>query len=144
MLSKILKIKSDYFLYSAWLVSICATLGSLYYSEVLKFTPCVLCWYQRIAMYPLVIILLVGNIRKDKNIYTYVGTLSFIGMSISLFQILLSSGVLPENLNTCLSGVSCTTDLSAYFGFFTIPLQAFIAFMAIFTLSRLHYLSSNK
>lgn len=144
MLNKILKIKSDYFLYSAWVISILATLGSLYYSEVLKLAPCVLCWYQRIVMYPLVILFLVGNIRKDRNIYFYVAPLAFIGMTISLFQLLLSSGVFPEQLNTCLSGVSCTTDFSAYFGIFSIPLQAFLAFMSIFILSKLHFLSSNK
>ncbi len=68
----------------AWIQSIIATLGSLYYSEILHFTPCVLCWYQRILLYPLVLIIAVGILRKDKGLYQYVLPMSILGLLIAL------------------------------------------------------------
>ncbi|MBI2034293.1 MAG: disulfide bond formation protein B, partial [Candidatus Levybacteria bacterium] len=77
-------------LYIAWVQSIAATLISLYYSEVRHFAPCILCWYQRIMMYPLIIIIAVGILRKDKKLYQYVLPMSIIGMLIAFYQILLA------------------------------------------------------
>ena len=117
--------------YIAWVQSIVATLGSLYYSEIKHYTPCTLCWYQRIFMYPLVLIILIGIIRKDKNIYTYVLPMSVIGCCIAMYHVLLQKGVLPESIAPCVLGASCTTKYVGYFGFITIPVMSLTAFGVI-------------
>jgi disulfide bond formation protein DsbB len=115
------------FLYLAWFQALIATAGSLYFSEVLKYPPCVLCWYQRIAVYPLVIFLAVGIARKSRDIAFYVLPLTLLGWLISLYHNLLYYKVLPESAAPCLAGVSCTTRFIEYFGFITIPLLSFLA-----------------
>jgi len=81
--------------------------GSLYYSEVRGFIPCTLCWYQRILMYPLVAVILVGMLRRDEGLPLYVLPLSALGMSVSTYHYLLQIGLLTET-GTCKAGVSCT------------------------------------
>ncbi len=115
----------------AWATSLVATLGSLYYSNVLNLPPCVLCWYQRIAIYPLVIFLAVAIQQKNKRIHLYVLPLTLIGMAISIYHNLLYYNIIPESLAPCVSGVSCTTRLLELFGFLTIPTQALIGFVLI-------------
>ena len=115
----------------AYLQSLIATLGSLYFSEILKYTPCTLCWYQRIAMYPIVVLLLISILTKDKNVYKYVLPLSITGTLISLYHNLLYYNIIKDNIIPCATGVSCTTRYVEYFGFITIPLLAFIAFNVI-------------
>ncbi len=118
-------------LYLAWIQSLIATLGSLYFSEVAHFTPCKLCWYQRILMYPLVLILAVGVSKKDKKIYNYVLPLSIVGWFIALYHNLLYYHVISETLAPCTNDVPCTTKFFAWFGFITIPLLSLIAFSVI-------------
>src|SRR3990167_11058634 len=84
-----------------------ATTGSLIFSEVLKYPPCVLCWYQRIFMYPLVVILAVGIWKKDKNLPYFVLPLSIIGGIIAIYHNLLYYGLIPESNAPCVLGVSC-------------------------------------
>lgn len=117
--------------YIAWIQSIAAMLGSLYYSEIKLFTPCTLCWYQRILMYPLVIIIAVGILRKDKYIHWYVLPMSVLGWLISLYHILLQKGILPEAIAPCTLGSSCKITYTGYFGFITIPVMSFTAFTVI-------------
>src|SRR3989344_5573951 len=74
-----------YLLYIAWTQAFIAMAGSLFFSEVMKFPPCVLCWYQRICMYPLVVILTVGILRGDKKVYLYVLPLSISGLIIAIY-----------------------------------------------------------
>ena len=123
-----IKFFQKYVLYLAFAQALIATLGSLYFSEIRHFTPCVLCWYQRICMYPLVAILAVGIIRKDKNVDSYVWPLIVVGWAIALFHNLLYYKILPESAAPCLAGVSCTTRFFAWFGFITIPLLSLTAF----------------
>lgn len=118
-------------LYLAFFQALIATLGSLFFSEVMKFPPCVLCWYQRIGMYPLVLIIATGILRKDTHLASYVLPLSIIGWFIALFHNLLYYGIIPESAGPCVAGVSCTTHFFAWFGFITIPLLSFIAFSVI-------------
>ncbi len=118
-------------LYIAFAQSIVAFLGSMYFSNILMYPPCVLCWYQRICMFPLVLILGAGIILKEKNIHAYVLPLALIGWTISLYHNLLYYKFIPDTLAPCVSGVSCTTKFIEYFGFVTIPLLAFIAFTVI-------------
>jgi len=130
--------RSQYLIYFAWIQSIAAMFGSLYYSEIKHFTPCVLCWYQRILMYPLVIIIAVGILRKDKKIYQYVLPMSILGWSIALYHVLLQKGILPEAIAPCTIGASCVTKYTGYFGFITIPVMSLTAF-SIITLCMIFY-----
>ena len=115
----------------AWLQAVVATAGSLYFSEGLKLIPCTLCWYQRIAMYPLVVILTVGLLVRETRIRLYVLPFSLLGLAISAYHNLLYYGVLPERIRPCTNGVSCTRRQIEWLGFITIPLLALVAFSVI-------------
>ncbi len=103
----------------------------MYFSEIAHLPPCVLCWYQRILMYPLVLIIAVGILRKDKGLPFYVLPLSILGMGVALYQYLLQRGILPNSIAPCTLGVSCTTKYVEYFGFVTIPFLSLMAFGVI-------------
>ncbi|MDO8498908.1 MAG: disulfide oxidoreductase [bacterium] len=118
-------------LYLAWVQALVSTLGSLYASEILGFPPCVLCWYQRIFMYPLVLILPIGIFKKDRNLPDYVIPLASLGGLVALYQNLLSWKVISETLAPCAIGVSCLTKYVNYFGFITIPLLSLLSFVVI-------------
>ena len=117
--------------YLAWATSLTATAGSLYFSEIAGYLPCMLCWYQRIAMYPLVVILAVGILRKESKIYQYVLPFTIVGGLIALYHVLLYYKVFPEAESSCRAGVSCTTEYIEWFGFITIPLLSLLAFTFI-------------
>jgi disulfide bond formation protein DsbB len=117
--------------YVAWSVALVATLGSLYFSEIRGFPPCVLCWYQRIAMYPLVIILAVGILLKDRKLTWYALPLSLVGGAIALYHVLLYYHIIPESAAPCTLGISCTTEYIEWLGFITIPFLSLIAFAGI-------------
>ena len=125
-------------IYLAWFQALIATLGSLFFSEVMQLTPCLLCWYQRIMMYPLVIVLTVGILLRDMRTKYYVLPLSLIGLSISIYHNLLYYGLISESLAPCTTGISCTTRQIEWLGFITIPLMALTAFIVI-TFSMLFY-----
>src|SRR4029078_8798332 len=128
--TSILKTPKTY-AYLAFVIALSSVLGSLYFSEVLHFLPCVLCWYQRITMYPIVTILIVGILLKDKNLHCYVLPLSIIGALIGLYQNLLVWGVISEALAPCTNGVPCTTLYINWFGFITIPFLSLASFLLI-------------
>lgn len=115
----------------AMVQALVATTGSLYFSEVMHWRPCILCWYQRILMYPLVLIIGVGLIRKDKNLPYYVLPMSLIGLAIALFHNLLQWGIIPEAAAPCQAGVPCISKFAGWFGFVTIPLLSLTAFVII-------------
>ena len=112
-----------------WIVSLTAMLGSLYYSEIVQFFPCTLCWYQRILMYPLVLIILVGVLSKDEKVYLYTLAMSTLGGLISIYHYALQWGLFSGD--EC-SGVACSTRYVEYLGFITIPFLALTAFLLIF------------
>ncbi len=118
-------------LYIAWIIALLAVIGSLYFSEIKGFAPCVLCWFQRIAIYPLVVLIPVGIIKKDPRIADYVLSLTIVGTLISIYQNLLYYKILPESISPCSAGVSCTTKYVEYFGFLTIPLLSLITLITI-------------
>ncbi len=130
-------------LYILWIQTIAASVGSLFYSEIKHFSPCTLCWYQRIFMFPLVLIIAVGILRKDKKLYLYVLPLSILGLLIAFYQILLQNGILPETTVPCVLGVSCKTGYTNYFGFITIPVMSFLAFSTI-TAGMIYYKRIQK
>ncbi len=125
------KLVRQFGFYLVWVIALSSLFGSLYFSEVLGFAPCVLCWYQRIAMYPLVLIIPVGILLKDTKLYYYVLPLSIAGMLIGLYQNLLGWGIIREVIAPCAFGVSCTTKYINYFGFITIPFLSLCAFTSI-------------
>ncbi len=143
-MSNIKKLITENILYLAWIQALVATVVSLYASEVLKLPPCVLCWYQRILMYPLAIILPIGIFNRDKKIHKYVLPFSIFGMLIALYHVLLQMGIIPDSLAPCVSGVSCTTKY-AFFNsdFITIPLLSLLAF-GLITVCMLVYRQFNK
>jgi disulfide bond formation protein DsbB len=118
-------------LYIGWLQALVATLGSLFFSEIMKFPPCVLCWYQRIAIYPMVILFAVAILRKSKEVYYYALPILIPGLIISVFHNLLYYKVLPEAAAPCTAGISCTTKFIEYFGFITIPFLALVSFIVM-------------
>jgi disulfide bond formation protein DsbB len=115
----------------SWIAAIIATLGSLYFSEVMHFIPCTLCWYQRIFMYPLAVILGIAVYRNDSGISKYVLPLSIIGLLISGYHTLLQKVPALQEFEMCSYGVPCSKDYINWLGFITIPLLAFVAFTII-------------
>lgn len=117
--------------FAAWLLATVATLGSLFFSEVMDLPPCVLCWYQRIFMYPLVIVLLVGLFPFDAKVVRFSLPLAVVGWCFAVYHYLLYSGYIPEDLQPCSQGVSCAEINLELFGFVTIPMLSIVAFSAI-------------
>lgn len=124
--------------YLAWIQAVVATFGSLYFSEVMHFVPCVLCWYQRILMYPLLLIITVGILLRDSRLRLYVLPISFLGFAISFYHVLLQYGVISQGITQCTGAASCTTPWINWFGFITIPLLSFLAF-SILSLCMIFY-----
>ena len=115
-------------LFLCWLLASFSTTGSLFFSYVMQFAPCVLCWYQRIFLFPLVIILAVGLFPLDKNVVKYSLPLAIAGWFTALYHTLLYSGVIPEDIQPCSQGVSCTEEYIDLFGFVTIPMLSLLSF----------------
>lgn len=139
----VIKFAKDNVLYIAWVTALASMVTSLYFSDVLGFAPCVLCWYQRIAMYPLVLIIGIGIVKKDRNFYNYALPLSLVGGAIAFYQNLLYYKVIPISLAPCISGISCTAEYIKLFGFVDIPLLSFISFLIV-TVSLLIHKKLNK
>jgi disulfide bond formation protein DsbB len=130
-------------LYIIFAQALVAMLGSLFASEVAGFAPCVLCWYARIAMYPIVVLSIVGIVRKDINVGYYIAPFSIIGLVISGFHNLLYWSIIPEAVGPCVAGVSCTTKYIEWFGFITIPFLTFVAF-GVITIGAILFIKHNK
>jgi disulfide bond formation protein DsbB len=121
-------------IFSCWVLAAIATLGSLFFSEVMEIQPCVLCWYQRIFMYPLVVIFLVGMFPLDRNVVRYALPIAVIGWGTSVYHYLLYSGYIPENMQPCSQGVSCTEVNLELLGFITIPMLSILSYTVIIAL----------
>ena len=121
-------------LFGCWILATVATLGSLFFSEVMGLKPCVLCWYQRIFMYPLVVILLVGMYPVDRRVVRYALPLAVIGWLFAVYHYLLYSGFIPESLAPCDQDNSCKDIDLELFGFITIPMMSILTYTAIIVL----------
>jgi disulfide bond formation protein DsbB len=121
-------------LFGAWLVATVSTLGALFFGEVMHLPPCVLCWYQRIAMFPLALILPIGLFPLDRKVVRYALPLAVIGWLFAVFHMLLIAGVIPESIKPCTQGVPCSEKVIEWFGFVTIPLLSVAAFSTIIAL----------
>jgi disulfide bond formation protein DsbB len=121
-------------LFLCWLVSSVSAMGSLFFSYVMEFAPCVLCWYQRIFLFPLVIILAVGLFPIDKSVVKYAIPLAIAGWLTAAYHNLLYAGIVPESIQPCSQGVSCTEEYIDLFGFLSIPMLSLLSFSTIIAL----------
>lgn len=117
--------------FTACIVALSATLGSLFFSEVMAIPVCKLCWYQRIALYPLVVILAFGLFPFEPRVLRTSAVLVAAGWLIGLFQLLVIAGVIPENMQPCVQGIPCSDTHIALFGFVSIPMLSFLTFSLI-------------
>ena len=131
-------------LFMAWLLAFVSMLGSLFFSEILKYPPCSLCWYQRIALFPLVPIFLAGLFPFQKSVLRYSIPLTVIGLGISIYHNLLYTGIIPKSIQPCDEQASCTQVHLGLFGFITIPLLSFLAFSSILTLLVILYRRKHR
>jgi disulfide bond formation protein DsbB len=116
-------------------VATVATLGSLYYSESAGYIPCQLCWYQRIAMYPLAVILWIAVLRKDRQVISYVVPIAAVGAGIAGWHRLIELRPQLETGSCSLVGPSCADFWFERFGFVTLAFMAFSGFISIMILS---------
>lgn len=113
------------------IVSLVATLGSLYFSQIRGFEPCTLCWYQRILMYPIILIAGIGLFQKNANIALTTAVFAFIGGGISLYHYGIQKLAFLSDTAPACGLVPCTGQYINYLGFITIPFLALIAFLLI-------------
>ena len=114
--------------FACWAIAALSTLGALFFSEIMNLPPCVLCWYQRVFMFPLVLILPFGLFPFDARVVRFTLPLAVAGWLVSAFQVLLVAGWIPEGIKPCMQGVPCSEVQIEWLGFVNIPLLSFIAF----------------
>ena len=126
------KNKNWNFLLLAWVTSAAATLGALFIGEILGKLPCNLCWYQRIFMFPLPVILGIAAYKLDFGVYRYALPLSVIGVLVAAFHSLLFFKILPEEVKPCMAtGPSCSGADMMLWNTFPLPLLSLAAFALI-------------
>lgn len=122
----------DWFLlFAAWVVALLATAGSLFFSYVMDFAPCVLCWYQRICLFPLVVVLARGLFPFDRGAVKYALPLAILGWVVAAYHNLVQAGVVAESLQPCAKGVSCTEEYLKLFGVLSIPALSLLGFTTL-------------
>ena len=134
-----MKTKQNWLLiFICWLIAMSALFGSLFFSEVMGLKPCVLCWWQRIFIYPLAILFLVGllsnKLLMEKSIVQYTLPLAVIGLGFAIYHYLLYKGFIPESLQPCNKELSCAEINLELMGFITIPMLSIMAYSAIIVL----------
>ncbi len=118
-------------LYFGWMVALVAMGGSLYFSEARSFVPCALCWYQRILMYPLVILLGIASYRQDRAVGIYVLPFTVTGAGVALYHYLGQQIPNFGGETLCQIGIPCSVEYINWLGFITIPFLALTAFVLI-------------
>lgn len=131
-------------IFGAWLIAGASTLGALFFGEIMQLPPCVLCWYQRIFMFPLALILPLGLFPFDRKVVRYALPLAVIGAGFALFHQLLVAGIIPASIQPCTQGVPCSVTVIEWFGFVTIPLLSVAAFSSIIALLIVAYFRRAK
>jgi disulfide bond formation protein DsbB len=127
----------------AWIVAIVTTLGSLYYSEHAGYLPCELCWYQRILMYPLVIVLGVGWLRRDAKVWMTAAPFVVIGAPLSLYHWLVERVPSFAETSSCSIVAPCTAPYFEKLGFVTLAWMCLSSFLLIGTLLALSVASQR-
>ena len=131
-------------LFLAWVTAFVAVLGSLFFSEIMGYVPCSLCWYQRIFMYPLVIIFSVSLFPVDQKVVKFAFPLVFLGWLFAIYHNLLQWGIIPESAAPCKSGVPCSANYIHWLGFVTIPLLSLMAFTFILIFLIVFYVNKKQ
>lgn len=116
-----------------------STLGSLYFSEVADYVPCRLCWFQRIAMYPIALVAFVALIRRDRGARWYLVPMAAIGALIAGYHYLIERGVLTDSEACALFGPSCADVWFEEFGFVTLAFMALAGFVAVIALNTISF-----
>lgn len=130
--------------FAAWLIASVSTLGALFFGEVMKLPPCSLCWYQRVFMFPMMLVLPFALFPLDRKVARSVVPLAGIGGLIATLHVLIVEGVVPERVAPCRQGVPCSETVAEWFGFVTIPLLSLAAFAAIVLLLSLALFRSSR
>ena len=128
----------------AWLIATASTLGALFFGEVMKLPPCSLCWYQRIFMFPLALVLPFGLVPFDRKVVRSMLPLAGIGLLLAAIHVLIVEGVISERIAPCRQGVPCSETVIEWFGFVTIPLLSLAAFATIAVLLTVASFRSSK
>lgn len=128
----------------AWVVATVTTLGSLYFSEIADFVPCKLCWYQRICMYPLVVVLGVAALRRDRGVRFYVLPLAAIGALIAAYHSWIQAYPPEGGTSFCTLDAPCTERYVWEFGFVSLPLMALVSFVFVITMMLLARPASDE
>ncbi|GGD87466.1 putative disulfide formation protein [Aureimonas endophytica] len=123
--------RTDVLLAGAWILALASTLGALFVGEVMGQAPCVLCWYQRIFMFPLAILLGIACFRGDAAARVYALPLSAAGLAFAAFHTLLWFGIVPESIEPCGRGPSCTEADMTILGGIPLPVLSLAAFAGI-------------
>ena len=126
--------KSNFLILLSFITACIATMGSLFFSEIMQFVPCSMCWYQRIFMYPLVLIFLVNTLYPDNKVFKYAMPIVVVGLLFAIYHNLLMFGIIPESVVPCVQGVPCSTEYINWLGFITIPFLSLSAYSIIFIL----------
>ncbi len=129
--------------WAAWIVAAVATGGSLYFSEIAHYIPCQLCWYQRICMYPLAIVLLVGAILRDRRVVLYSMVFPVVGALVSIRHIYIENNPGAESAS-CRVGAPCSAKYIDEFGYITIPVLALTGFVLIGLLLGVVWLAGRR
>ncbi|WP_138517122.1 disulfide bond formation protein B [Rhodoferax bucti] len=127
----------------AWMVSVIATLGALFIGEVMLMTPCTLCWYQRILMFPMAIILGMGCFIDDRRSAVYAMPFAAAGSVFAAYHCLLVADLVPRHWVPCSAGVSCANQELSILGGLPIPWLSLAAFLTILVLLT-HYLKKTS
>ena len=136
------KITPKLYYYLAWLQALVASVVSLYFSEILHWPPCTLCWYQRIFMYPQVVILGIGYFINDLKVRIYALVLSIIGLLIAIYHILVQ--FFPGVFQCSDEVAECAVTQFVYFGFITIPVMSAVTFGFIITVLLFTFLPQKQ
>lgn len=119
----------------AFLIALAATLGALFIGEVLGRMPCTLCWYQRIAMFPLVVVFGVALWRDDLSARLTAWPLAVAGLAVAFWHSGLYAGAIPQAIVPCTQdGPSCTDAAAQTVLGLPLPYLSLAAFAAILVL----------
>lgn len=131
MLKKVIASIRSYSLLLAWLTSVAGTAGALVAQYAFNMQPCMLCWYQRVCLFPLVVILAVATYREDRGVRLYTAPISIVGGAFAILHYLEQKVPAMANLTGCSIGVPCSGQYINWLGFITFPLLSLLAFVAI-------------
>jgi disulfide bond formation protein DsbB len=120
--------KSWLLLFLVWILAAIGTLASLFFSEIMKLPVCSLCWYQRIAMYPLVVILPIALFPFDAKVTRYADVLVLFGWLTALFHVLLVAGYIPKSAQPCVQGIPCSETHINILGLINMPIMSLFTF----------------